>query len=43
MSRDEPKTVAESVRKTSKVIVAHEDLLSWGYGAEIAGCPTCRA
>jgi hypothetical protein len=24
------------VRKTSKVIVAHEDMLSWGYGAEIA-------
>jgi 2-oxoisovalerate dehydrogenase E1 component len=29
-------TTAESVRKTSKVIVAHEDMLSWGYGAEIA-------
>ncbi len=29
-------TVAESVRKTSKVIVAHEDMQSWGYGAEIA-------
>jgi 2-oxoisovalerate dehydrogenase E1 component len=28
--------VAESVRKTSKVIVAHEDSKSWGYGAEIA-------
>ena len=25
-----------SVKKTSKVIVAHEDMLSWGYGAEIA-------
>jgi 2-oxoisovalerate dehydrogenase E1 component len=24
------------VRKTSKVIVAHEDMKSWGYGAEIA-------
>jgi 2-oxoisovalerate dehydrogenase E1 component len=29
-------TIAESVRKTSKVIVAHEDSLSWGFGAEIA-------
>ena len=28
--------IANSVRKTSKVIVAHEDVLSWGYGAEIA-------
>ncbi len=28
--------IAESVRKTSRVIVAHEDRLSWGYGAEIA-------
>jgi 2-oxoisovalerate dehydrogenase E1 component len=28
--------IATSVRKTSKVIVAHEDMLSWGYGAEIA-------
>jgi len=28
--------VAESVRKTGRVIVAHEDSLSWGYGAEIA-------
>jgi 2-oxoisovalerate dehydrogenase E1 component len=29
-------TIATSVRKTSRVIVAHEDMLSWGYGAEIA-------
>ncbi|MDQ6831898.1 MAG: dehydrogenase E1 component subunit alpha/beta, partial [Chloroflexota bacterium] len=29
-------SIAESVRKTSRVIVAHEDMLSWGYGAEIA-------
>jgi 2-oxoisovalerate dehydrogenase E1 component len=28
--------IAESVRKTSRVIVAHEDVQSWGYGAEIA-------
>jgi 2-oxoisovalerate dehydrogenase E1 component len=24
------------VRKTNRVIVAYEDVLSWGYGAEIA-------
>ncbi|RZU39557.1 alpha-ketoacid dehydrogenase subunit alpha/beta [Edaphobacter modestus] len=29
-------TVTESVRKTSRVIIAHEDMMSWGYGAEIA-------
>ncbi len=28
--------VEASVRKTNKVIVAYEDSLSWGYGAEIA-------
>jgi 2-oxoisovalerate dehydrogenase E1 component len=28
--------IADSVRKTGKVIVAHEDSRSWGYGAEIA-------
>jgi 2-oxoisovalerate dehydrogenase E1 component len=28
--------IATSVRKTSRVMVAHEDMLSWGYGAEIA-------
>jgi 2-oxoisovalerate dehydrogenase E1 component len=29
-------TVEESVRRTNRVIVAYEDSLSWGYGAEIA-------
>jgi 2-oxoisovalerate dehydrogenase E1 component len=29
-------TVHQSVKKTSKVIVAYEDAMSWGYGAEIA-------
>jgi 2-oxoisovalerate dehydrogenase E1 component len=28
--------IATSIRKTSRAIVAHEDMLSWGYGAEIA-------
>ncbi len=28
--------IATSVRKTNRVIVAHEDMLSWGFGAEIA-------
>jgi 2-oxoisovalerate dehydrogenase E1 component len=28
--------IAASVSKTNRVIVAHEDTLSWGYGAEIA-------
>ncbi|HEV2112870.1 MAG TPA: dehydrogenase E1 component subunit alpha/beta [Terriglobales bacterium] len=28
--------IATSVRKTNRVIVAHEDVLSFGYGAEIA-------
>jgi 2-oxoisovalerate dehydrogenase E1 component len=28
--------IAATVRKTSRVIVAYEDSLSWGYGAEIA-------
>jgi 2-oxoisovalerate dehydrogenase E1 component len=28
--------IARSVQKTSRVIVAYEDTLSWGYGAELA-------
>ncbi|HXM99850.1 MAG TPA: dehydrogenase E1 component subunit alpha/beta [Candidatus Dormibacteraeota bacterium] len=28
--------IAATVRKTHRVIVAYEDMLSWGYGAEIA-------
>ena len=27
--------IATSVKKTGRVIVSHEDMLSWGYGAEI--------
>jgi len=29
-------TIHQSVRKTSKALVLHEDSLSWGYGAELA-------
>jgi 2-oxoisovalerate dehydrogenase E1 component len=29
-------SIAKSVRKTNRVVVAYEDTLSWGYGAEIA-------
>jgi len=29
-------TIVASVRKTNKVLVAYEDSLSWGYGAELA-------
>jgi len=29
-------TIAASVAKTNRVVVAYEDTLSWGYGAEIA-------
>ncbi len=29
-------TISESVKKTNRVIIAHEDMLAWGYGAEIA-------
>jgi 2-oxoisovalerate dehydrogenase E1 component len=28
--------IGESVKKTNKVIVAYEDALSWGYGAELS-------
>ena len=28
--------IEKSVRKTSRVLVAHEDCISWGFGAEIA-------
>jgi 2-oxoisovalerate dehydrogenase E1 component len=28
--------IRESVERTSRVVIAHEDTLSWGYGAEIA-------
>ena len=29
-------TIAQSVKKTSKVLITHEDSLSWGLGSEIA-------
>ena len=29
-------TIAASVQKTNRALVAYEDTLSWGYGAEIA-------
>jgi 2-oxoisovalerate dehydrogenase E1 component len=29
-------TIAASVAKTNRVLIAYEDTLSWGYGAEIA-------
>jgi 2-oxoisovalerate dehydrogenase E1 component len=28
--------VCTSVKKTNRVLIAHEDVLSWGYGAELA-------
>ena len=29
-------SIAESVRKTNRVIIAHEDMRGWGFGAELA-------
>jgi len=29
-------TIADSIGRTNRVIVAHEDSLSWGYGAELS-------
>ncbi|MCC6586003.1 MAG: dehydrogenase [Bryobacterales bacterium] len=29
-------TIAESISRTSRALIVHEDTLSWGYGAEIA-------
>jgi len=29
-------TISDSVKKTNRVLIAYEDSLSWGYGAEIA-------
>ena len=28
--------IADSVKKTNRVMIVHEDCLSWGYGAELA-------
>ena len=28
--------ISASVKKTSRVLIAHEDVLSWGYGAELS-------
>ena len=36
LSPYDSEAIAATVRKTHRVIVAYEDMLSWGYGAEIA-------
>ena len=28
--------IAESVRRTNRLLIAHEDMRSWGFGAELA-------
>ncbi len=30
------RAISDSVKRTSRVLIAHEDMLSWGYGAELA-------
>ena len=35
-------TIIESVKKTNRVMIAHEDTLSWGYGAEISARIACE-
>ena len=35
-------TVADSVRRTGKLLIAHEDVLSFGFGAEIAALAADR-
>jgi len=36
-------TIISSVRKTGKVLIAHEDTLTGGFGAEIAAIVACEA
>ena len=35
LAPDDWEAIRESVSRTSRLLVAHEDCLSWGYGAEI--------